>query len=93
MISQNGQDYYWMRITARLIIWENDQSLHMLTYRQNIDTEKKKEYRMQELAQTDEMTGLLTKNGYTASNRVMSTAEFKQAIRFLFLISIILKRQ
>ena len=50
-----------MRITARLIIWENDQSLHMLTYRQNIDTEKKKEYRMQELAQTDEMTGLLTK--------------------------------
>ena len=61
MISQNGQDYYWMRITARLIIWENDQSLHMLTYRQNIDTEKKKEYRMQELAQTDEMTGLLTK--------------------------------
>lgn len=61
MISQNGQDYYWMRITARLVLWEEDQSLHMLTYRQNIDTEKKKEHRMQELAQTDEMTGLLTK--------------------------------
>lgn len=60
MIS-NGGDYYWMRITARIIKWESDGSIHMLTYRQNIDALKKQEYRMQLLIQLDEMTGLLTK--------------------------------
>lgn len=38
----------------------------MLTYRQNIDAEKRQENRLQELAQLDEMTGLLTK---TATRR------------------------
>ena len=58
-----GEDggYYWMRITARLIKWAGDGALHMLVYRQNIDAEKRQEQRMRELAQTDEMTGFLTK--------------------------------
>lgn len=66
MISQDGEHYYWMRITARLVYWETDDSLHMLVYRQNIDAEKWQEQRMQRLAQTDEMTGFLTK---TATQR------------------------
>lgn len=57
----NGDEYYWMRITARLVQWEGDGTLHMLVYRQNIDVEKRQEQKMQELAQTDEMTGLYTK--------------------------------
>lgn len=61
MISTGG-DYFWMRITARIIQQEKDQSLHMLTYRQNIDAEKRQEKRLQALAQTDEMTHLLTKS-------------------------------
>lgn len=60
MISTGG-DYYWMRITARIICWESDNSIHMLTYRQNIDPEKRQERRMLKLVQTDEMTGLFTK--------------------------------
>ena len=68
MISQNGGDYYWMRITARLVQSERDGAIHMLTYRQNIDGEKRQEQRMHSLAQTDEMTGLLTK---TAAQREM----------------------
>lgn len=60
MISTGG-DYYWMRITARIIRWESDGSIHMLTYRQNIDAEKQQERRMFRLSQTDEMTGMLTK--------------------------------
>lgn len=60
MISQGG-DYYWMRITARLVLWESDGTLHMLVYRQNIDAEKKQEQRLTLLMQTDEMTGFLTK--------------------------------
>lgn len=60
MIS-NGGEYYWMRITARLVQLESDGSVHMLVYRQNIDAEKRQEERMLVLAQTDEMTGLYTK--------------------------------
>lgn len=66
MISNDGQNYYWMRITAQIVHWENDDSIHMLTYRQNIDAEKRQERKLQDLAQTDEMTGMLTK---TATKR------------------------
>lgn len=62
MISDAQGEYYWMRITAQLVCWEKEGSLHMLTYRQNIDAEKRQERRMKELARTDEMTGLLTKS-------------------------------
>ena len=65
-LMSTGGDYFWMRITARIIAQKSDGSLHMLTYRQNIDAEKRQENRLQELAQLDEMTGLLTK---TATRR------------------------
>lgn len=66
MITKDGTHYYWMRITARIVKSESDQTIHMLTYRQNIDAEKCQEQRMQKLAQMDEMTGLITK---TATRR------------------------
>lgn len=62
MRSGNGRDYYWTRVTARIVRLETDGCLHLLVYRQDIDAEKRKERRMEELAQTDEMTGLLTKS-------------------------------
>lgn len=62
MTTKDGSKYYWMRITARIVKLESDDSIHMLIYRQNIDAEKRQERRMQLLAQTDEMTGLLTKS-------------------------------
>lgn len=62
LISQDQKNYYWMRITARLLRWESDGSVHMLVYRQNIDAEKRQELRIQRLAQTDEMTGFLNKS-------------------------------
>lgn len=66
MITRDGVQYYWMRITARIVKWETDQTIHMLVYRQNIDAEKQQEQKMQRLAQMDEMTGMLTK---TATKR------------------------
>ena len=66
MITKDGEHYYWMRIMAQIVQWVSDGSVHMLVYRQNIDAEKRQEERMQILAQTDEMTGLLTK---TATQR------------------------
>lgn len=65
MVSDGGA-YYWMRIIARIVQWESDGTIHLLTYRQNIDAERKQEERMRELAYTDEMTGIRTK---TATQR------------------------
>lgn len=50
MISKDSEQYYWMRITARIVKLESDDSIHMLVYRQNIDTEKRREQKMQLLA-------------------------------------------
>ena len=78
MTTKDGEHYYWMRITARIVKWELDQSIHMLVYRQNIDAEKRQEQKMLRLAQTDEMTGLLTK---TATQR----RAMQELLRFLHL--------
>lgn len=84
MISKDGAHYYWMRIIARIVKWESDQTVHMLVYRQNIDAEKRQEQKMQQLAQMDEMTGLLTK---TATTRLVSQMlEGNPGARFAFLI-------
>ncbi len=64
--SPDGQNDCWMRVTARLVRLESDGSLRMFVYRQNIDAEKRQEERLQAMARTDEMTGLLTK---TATRR------------------------
>lgn len=61
MITKDGERYYWIRIIARIVVWESDQSIHLLVYRQNIDEEKRKEERLEQLASMDEMTGLLSK--------------------------------
>lgn len=57
MISQDGARYYWMRIDAYIFYFPEDRSIHMFTYRKNIDEEKGKERQ----AEIDEMTGFYTK--------------------------------
>ncbi len=43
-ITKNGgESYYWMRITARIFYWAMDQSVRMITFRQNIEAEKQRE--------------------------------------------------
>lgn len=83
MISTGG-DYYWMRITARIIRLESDGSVHMLTYRQNIDAEKRQETRMLEMMQRDEMTGLLTKTA--TEQQIRSVLKVLPECRYAFLI-------
>lgn len=82
-----GRDgaYYWMRITARIVRWAGDGSVHLLTYRQNIDAEKRRERRILELAQTDEMTGLLTKSATMRSvEEVLRAHPREQYALFIF---------
>ena len=57
MISQNGEDYHWIRVETFLFYSEEDSSVHMFSYRRNIDAEKKREWQ----AAIDEMTKLLSK--------------------------------
>lgn len=61
MLTSDGSHYYWMRITARIFFWSEDQSIRMITYRQNIDAEKKKEQLMAERMQQDSLTRLYNK--------------------------------
>lgn len=58
MISRDGRTYHWMRTDAHVFYSPDDDSLHMFTYRKNIDLEKQKEA----LAYMDEMTKCYTKN-------------------------------
>lgn len=57
MITQDDVTYYWMRIDAYIFYSAEDNSIHMFTYRKNIDAEKRKEIQ----AEMDEMTGFFTK--------------------------------
>lgn len=57
MLTMDGAAYCWTRIDAYMFYSEEDHSIHMFTYRKNIDSEKKKELQ----AATDEMTGFFTK--------------------------------
>lgn len=59
--NDGGCTYYWMRITARIFYWEDDESVRMLTYRQNIDSEKQQEMLMTKKMQLDSLTNLYNK--------------------------------
>ena len=84
MITRDGANYYWMRINARIVKLESEDALHLLVYRQNIDAEKRQQQKMHQLAQTDEMTGLLTK---TATRRqVAAQLEAQPADSFAYFI-------
>lgn len=56
-----GETWYWMRITARIFYWQEDKSIRMLVYRQNITEEKRRENDMSEKMQRDSLTGLYNK--------------------------------
>lgn len=57
MITQDGTNYFWMRIDAYIFKSNEDNCIHMFTYRKNIDAHKKKEL----LANTDQMTDFYNK--------------------------------
>lgn len=61
MITDDGEHYRWMRIRARIFYWASDQSVRMITYRQDVTDEKEHEVNMLRLAQSDPLTGLYNK--------------------------------
>lgn len=59
--SYEDNNYYWMRITAKIFYWDDDQSIRMFVYRQNIDEEKRKELSMKQKMESDSLTALYNK--------------------------------
>lgn len=85
MISADGgASYYWMRITAHIFYWEEDDSVRMFTYRQNIDAEKRHEDYLFEQMRKDSLTGLLNKAATQDGIRTLLAQE--PAARFAFFI-------
>ncbi|MEG0108996.1 MAG: sensor domain-containing diguanylate cyclase, partial [Lachnospiraceae bacterium] len=79
MISENGERYCWMRITARIFFWNSDKSIRMIAYRKNIDQEKRREFRLLEGVQRDGMTGLYNKQ--TTEELISSLLEEDQGTK------------
>lgn len=69
-----------MRIDAYIFLSQEDNCIHMFTYRKNIDAEKQIERR----ASTDEMTGFLTKTA--TEHSIMSELSEKPEDLYAFFI-------
>lgn len=61
LIKQDTEDYHWIRIIGRIFQYEEDHTLRMFTYRQNIDEQKRHEAEIRNMADRDSLTGLLNK--------------------------------
>ncbi len=61
LMSLDGRHYYWTRIVAHLYKFNEDDSIRMFAYYQNIDEQKRQELKMAEQIQLDAMTGLYNK--------------------------------
>lgn len=86
MISHDdGLTYYWMRITARIFAWEEDQSIRMFIYRENIDEEKRREGEMIDKMERDSLTGLYNKAAtqYYTNRQLQQTEESEFAFFIL----------
>ena len=59
--TDDGEAYYWLRITARIFFWDEDNSVRIFSFRQNIDEEKRRESRLSAQARLDPLTGLYNK--------------------------------
>lgn len=61
MVTEDGIHCAWKRIIAHLFFWDEDKSLRMLVYRENIDSQKERECYLYEQMKKDSLTGLLNK--------------------------------
>lgn len=82
-ITQDGTNYFWMRIDAYIFYSSEDDSIHMFTYRKNIEEEKEKEMQ----AVMDEMTQFYTK---TETERLIEAvlAEHRPGMYAFFIFDI-----
>lgn len=80
MMTENGKDYFWMRIDAFIFYYKEDDSVHMFTYRKNINAEKKRERR----AAMDGMTGFYVKS--TFEHLIEESLKVREEEKYAFYI-------
>ena len=61
LYATHKNNYVWYRETGYVLRWAENDSIHIVICRQNIDKEKKLELSLQEMAQKDGLTGLYNK--------------------------------
>lgn len=61
MMSTRANEFRWLRITARIFFWDEDKSVRIFSFRQNIEEEKKRESLLSAQARLDPLTGLYNK--------------------------------
>lgn len=61
MITDDGVHYAWKRIIAHLFFRDEDKSLRMLIYREDIDSQMRREIYLYDQMKRDSLTGLLNK--------------------------------
>lgn len=79
MISEEGSDYFWMRIDAYVFLSTEDNCIHMFTYRKNINAEKNRE----RLAAIDDMTGFYTRKACVEAISIRLERRTEEAYAFL----------
>lgn len=61
LYATHDNKYVWFRETGYVLRWAENDSIHIVICRQNIDKDKKLELSLQEMAQKDGLTGLYNK--------------------------------
>lgn len=85
MISQDGINYYWIRIDAIIYYNKEDECVHMFTYRKTIDHEKRVELEMEQLACYDKLTNLYNRGSTQLMIERMLNQNTNQMYAFLIL--------
>ncbi|MCC0628824.1 MULTISPECIES: diguanylate cyclase [unclassified Clostridioides] len=86
LIKNNEENYHWMRINARIFFWTSDESVRMISYRENIDEEKNRELLLLERSQRDSLTGLYNKGATEEFISLFLKNENSQDLEHVFLI-------
>ncbi|WP_042349422.1 sensor domain-containing diguanylate cyclase [Bacillus massiliigorillae] len=81
--------YQWMRVKARIFYWNSDKSVRMISFRKNIDAEKKREMQLIEESYKDSLTGLYNKRTTEdLINKLLENQEEKKGYYAFLLLDI-----
>ena len=88
MITNDGENYYWMRIMASIYYWSEDHSIRMTSYHQNIDAEKRQEAYLRSQMKKDPLTGLYNKAATEEMSSEIMTVEEPGRMYAFFMLDI-----
>lgn len=85
IITEDGIHCVWKRIIAHLFFWDEDKSLRMLVYREDIDSQMKRECYLFDQMKRDSLTGLLNKAAAQEGIRDVLAEQQNSAFAFFML--------